>query len=310
MQRLDTWDAMQTRAARTPLMLAIGAFDGIHKGHQRLIRETLACARAAGGEAWLLTFDPHPSRVLRPDQAPPLLTSTPHKLHLLESLGLDGAITHPFSLALSQLTPDAFLEQLCGSLSGLHTLVVGENFRFGHRAEGDIHLLRQQAETYGYTVNVPDPVHWNGAPISSTRIRQAVERGDLESAKEMLDRPWSLWGTVTTGRQYGRTLGFPTANIRLQDEALPPTGVYAVYGIYNGTRHNGAAYLGIRPSSHGKQTKHLLEVHLFDVDIDLYDKTIEVFFIQPIRPDHRFDTPEALKDQIALDVQEARRIVS
>ena len=308
MKIVDTWEALKERDAQTPLCLVIGAFDGIHIGHQMLIRETIARARAVHGEAWLLTFHPHPSRVLRPDQAPPLLTSTAHKLRILESLGLDGCIVHPFSLALSQLAPEPFLEELCSALPGLHTVVVGTNWRFGHRAKGDVELLKQLAASHGITAHVPPPVLFAEEPVSSTRIRQAAESGRLDEVKAMLDRPFSMLGTVTTGKQYGRRLGFPTANIRLQDEARPPTGVYAVYGVFHGERHNGAAYLGIRPTAHGEHTHHLLEVHLFDVAIDLYGKEIEVFFVQYIRGDQRFDNHDALKAQIARDVQQARTL--
>ncbi len=305
---VGTWEALKTREARTPLCLVIGAFDGIHNGHQLLIRETVRLAREVRGEAWLLTFDPHPARVLRPDQSPPLLTSTTHKLRLLEPLGLDGVMVHPFTLALSELEPEAFLETLCTALPGLHTIVVGSNWRFGHRAAGDVQLLEQLAASHGFSVYVPDPVLFESEPISSTRIRQAVEAGRLHEAEHMLNRPFSLLGTVTTGRQYGRELGFPTANIRLQEEARPPTGVYAVYGMYNGERHNGAAYLGIRPTAHGAHAHHLLEVHLFDVTVDLYGKAIEVFFVEHIRGDRRFDDHDALKNQIARDVEKVKAL--
>lgn len=308
MKIVETWEALKGRDASTPLCLVIGAFDGIHIGHQMLIRETIALARDLHGEAWLLTFNPHPSRVLRPDQAPPLLTSTAHKLRILEPLGLNGCIVHPFNLALSRLAPEPFLEDLCAALPGLHTVIVGTNWRFGHRAEGDVERLKQLAGARGLAVQTPDPVAWAEEPVSSTRIRNAVESGRLDEVEAMLDRPFSMLGTVTTGKQYGRKLGFPTANIRLQDEARPPTGVYAVYGVFNGERHNGAAYLGIRPTAHGEHTHHLLEVHLFDVAIDLYGKEIEVCFVEYIRGDQRFDNHDALKAQIARDVRQARTL--
>ncbi len=308
MQTVTTWEALKERDRNIPLCLVIGAFDGIHSGHQRLIRDAVTRARGVQGEAWLLTFDPHPSRILRPDMAPPLLTSTPHKLRLLQPFELDGVIVHPFTGALSVLPPETFLQQLCDALPGLHTVIVGGNWRFGHRAQGDVALLKQLAKTYGFSVHVPDPVSWGDEPVSSTRIRQAIEAGRLDDVEHMLARPFSMLGTVTTGKQYGRELGFPTANIRLQEEARPPVGVYAVYGVFNGERHNGAAYLGIRPTAHGDHTHHVLEVHLFDVTIDLYGKEIEVFFVQHIRGDQRFDDQEALKAQIARDVEQARAL--
>lgn len=296
------------RQQGTPLHLVIGAFDGIHKGHQMLIQTALDRAVTEGGEAWLLTFDPHPSRILRPEQRPPLLTSTAHKMRLLHSSGLAGVILHPFTLELAHLSPTEFMDQLCASLPDLKTIIVGTNWRFGHRATGDVNLLQTLSSRHGFEAIIPAPLAADGEIISSTRIRNAIEAGDLMAAERMLGRPFSLLGTVTTGKQYGRELGFPTANIKLQEEARPPTGVYAVYANYNGTRHNGAAYLGIRPTSHGEHTHHLLEVHLFDVSIDLYGRDIEVSFMKRIRADQFFDNHDELKAQIGRDVQAARAV--
>lgn len=305
MKILGQWKEKERGA---PLHLVIGAFDGIHKGHQMLIRTALDQAVADGGEAWLLTFDPHPSRVLRPEQSPPLLSSTAHKLRLLQSSGLTGVIIQPFTEELSQLSPEAFLDQLCEALPDLKTITVGTNWRFGHRAAGDVQRLQELSSAYGFKAVIPPPLEADGDIISSTRIRTAIESGDLDAAEAMLGRQFSMLGTVTTGRQYGRELGFPTANIKLQDEARPPTGVYAVYGIYKSDRHNGAAYLGIRPTSHGEHTHHLLEVHLFDVNIDLYGRDIEVFFVKRLRADKFFDNHDELKAQIGRDVQSARAV--
>ena len=309
MERLDAWDAFKHRDAERPRCLAIGAFDGIHIGHQRLIAEACTRATQVAGEAWLLTFDPHPSRVLRPGDAPPLLTSTPHKLRLLEQTGLHGVVVHPFTRALSRLTPRAFWAQLTAAVPGLHTVIVGGNWRFGHRAGGDVELLRALAADDGIDVRVPDAVCWQEEPVSSTRIRQAVEAGRLAEAEAMLQRRFSLLGTVVAGRQYGRQLGFPTANIHLQDEARPPTGVYAVTARFNGDTYPGAAYLGVRPTAQGAHTHPLLEVHLFDADLDLYGRTIEVAFVEHLRPDRRFNQPDELRRQIARDVQQARRVL-
>ncbi len=305
---LASWDALASSVPESPLVLVIGAFDGIHIGHQKLINEAIDRARAIQGEAWLLTFDPHPSRVLRPDEAPLLLTSSTHKKRILETQGLDGVIFHPFTPELATCAPTYFIEELLAAMPKLHTIVVGTNWHFGHRAKGNVQLLEKLAVPRGIAVNVPTPVTWDNTLVSSTRIRQAVEAGHLEEAARMLGRPYSLLGTVTTGRQYGRQLGFPTANIRLEDEARPPTGVYAVQSLFNGEGHNGAAYLGIRPTDRGLHTHHLLEVHLFDVDMNLYDKEIEVIFTQCLRGDERFETAEALKAQIARDIQSARAL--
>lgn len=307
MKLYHSWnDVAPDGTTEAPLFLVIGAFDGIHIGHQLLIDEAIRLAKEARGKAYLLTFDPHPSRVLRPDQSPPLLTSTAHKIRLLQATGLDGLVVHPFTPELADWTPDTFMETLCAALPGLTTIIVGTNWRFGKKAAGDVHTLRTLADRHGFAVHIPSPEQWAGAPVSSTRIRKAIEDGELDLVAAMLNRPFSLLGTVISGNQFGRTLGFPTANIQLDDEARPPTGVYAVYATVDTVRHNGAAYLGIRPTAHGTHSYHLLEVHLFDISLDLYDKEIEVFFVHPIRPDQRFDHPDELREQIARDVQAAR----
>lgn len=308
MQVLNHWEAYHQRDCEKPLVLVIGAFDGIHIGHQTLLRNAVDRAREIDGVAWLLTFDPHPSRILRPKEAPPLLTSTRHKLRLLENHHLDGVIVHPFNTELADLSPTEFCDALCGALPHLDTVIVGMNWRFGHRASGDIDTLRTLAATRNFSVHIPEPVPWQDELVSSTRIREAVEAGDFTSVEAMLKRPFSLLGNVTTGKQYGRELGFPTANIRLQDESRPPIGVYAVYAMYEGERHNGAAYLGLRPTAQGEHSYHLLEVHLFDVSIDLYDQDIEVFFVQYIRGDQFFTNHEELRAQIARDVESARAV--
>lgn len=307
MHILNTWEALALHRGETePCALAIGAFDGIHIGHQELIQQTVTAARKAEGTGWLLTFDPHPSRVLRPDQGPLLLTSTEHKLRLLQTTGLDGVVVHPFTPELAGWPPATFLERLREAMPALHTIVVGANWRFGRGAAGGIDQLRAWGETEGITIQVPPAVEWQHEPVSSTRIRSAIERGDLPAALAMLGRPFSLWGTVTTGRQYGRELGFPTANIRLQDEVRPPTGVYAVYATIDAQRHNGAAYLGLRPTALGMDSHHLLEVHLFDIALDLYGQSIEVSFVEHLRSDQHFANPTELKAQIARDVARAR----
>ena len=304
MKCLRHWD--QWPHDQAPACLTIGAFDGIHLGHQALIKEAIACACAAQGSAWLLTFDPHPSRVLRPHEAPLLLTSSQHKQRLIAGLGLRGCVVQPFDRALADRSPEEFIADLQQAIPNVHTIVVGPNWRFGHRAAGDIETLRRLAAVRGFQVRVPEPVEWRGDAVSSTRIRKAVEAGQLEEAAEMLGRRFSLLGMVTSGRQVGRELGFPTANIRLQEEARPPIGVYAVLGEIDGELHQGAAYLGIRPTANGIDAEYLLEVHFFDIGLDLYGKTIEVFFLRHFRGDLRFDDFDALKQQIARDVDGVR----
>lgn len=299
-----TLEALSSRSA--PIVLAAGAFDGVHRGHQALIAESVRTARARKGEAWVLTFDPHPSKVLHPDNPQRLLTSTPHKMRLFEQLGPDGCVLVPFTREFSAIEPEDFVEQLCRAAPTLSVVIVGTNWTFGRRAQGNTPLLRELAVRYGFDVRVPEPVLSDGAPISSTRIRHAVEQGRLDDLEAMLGRPFSLMGTVSEGRRLGRELGFPTANIRLQDEVRPPSGVYVIRADIDGTRHEGAAYLGKRPKAGGHDVEHILEAHLFDMERDLYGKAIEVFFLEKLRPDRRFPDHESLRAQIARDVEQAR----
>ncbi len=290
--------------------MAAGAFDGVHKGHQKLIRAAENRAKAMKGTAFTLTFDPHPSRVLLPDSTPRLLTSTAHKLRILHGLGVEGCVLVPFTLEFSRIEPEQFVEQLCEAAPSLKAIIVGPNWTFGHRARGNTDLMRELASKHGLEVIVPDAVSWNGAPISSTRIRQAVEHGQLEDTESMLGRPFSMLGTVTHGRRIGRELGFPTANIRLYDEVRPPSGVYAVISEIDGANYKGAAYLGKRPSSSGQNEEHVLEAHFFDISIDLYGKEIEVFFMDKLRGNQRFPNDDLLKAQIAKDIDQARKSLS
>jgi riboflavin kinase / FMN adenylyltransferase len=305
MRILHSWNEWNESA---DCHLAIGAFDGLHRGHQALFKKTLTCARDAQGQAWVLTFAPHPSRILQPDKAPLLLTSTEHKERLLRDTDLDGCIMHPFTMDLSRLEPESFFQELLTAIPRLRTIVVGPNWRFGRQAKGNTDLLKDLARANGIEAHIHEPVVWHGSPVSSTRIRHAIENGRLEEAEQMLGRPYSLWGEVTTGKQYGRALGFPTANIRLQDECRPPLGVYAVKARVNGHRYNGAAYLGWRAGPHDEKPHPLLEVHVFDVALDLYGQHIEVAFIKYLRGDQRFETHDALRAQIARDVQQARAL--
>ncbi len=305
MKIIHHWEDFES--GTTPIALAIGAFDGVHRGHQELIQAAIEHAGRWNGEAWALTFDPHPAKVLRPDTAPRLLTSTTHKLRLLDELGLHGCLILPFSQEFSRQEPEEFIEQLCRHARGLREVVVGRNWRFGHRASGNPERLRQLAAQYSFGVTVPDSVEWQGEAISSTRIRDALEAGRLDDVREMLGRPFSLSGFVTEGKKLGRELGFPTANIHPVDEARPPTGVYVVYGMIRGRRYPGAAYIGKRPTEHGQDQRYILETHFFDVSLDLYGQEIELFFLEQLRGDQRFESHEALKEQIARDVATARR---
>ncbi|MBN1269193.1 MAG: bifunctional riboflavin kinase/FAD synthetase [Kiritimatiellae bacterium] len=293
-----------------PIVLAIGFFDGVHRGHQAVIARTCDEARRLGGEAWVLTFDPHPLTVIRPDAAPLMLTSTPHKLRVLESLGVDGCLILRFTAELRSLEPGAFIEQLCGSAARLRHVVVGSNWTFGHNRSGSPEMLQSLAGKHGIASSVVPPVLLGGEPVSSTRVRQAIRQAHLPEAAEMLGRPFSVWGRVVHGDRIGHELGFPTANIDPHNEVHLPNGVYAVRAGLGEIQLAAAAYIGNRPTFQVPSRNWVVEVYLLDKHLDLYGQDVEVFFIQRIRPDRRFDTPDELKAQIARDVEETRQILT
>jgi riboflavin kinase/FMN adenylyltransferase len=296
-------------AVGRPLALAIGFLDGVHLGHQAVIRAAREAARGLGGEAWVLTFDPHPAQVLRPEAAPALLTDTPSRLRRIAALDVDGCVLLPFTRELAALEPADFVRDLAARAPTLATVAVGANWRFGRGAAGDVEFLRAAGPRHGFTVCVAAPVRWRGEPVSSTRVREAVASGRFDDAAGMLGRPYSVEGEVVRGRGVGRGLGFATANVRPAKVLLPPPGVFAIRARLGGELLAGAAYLGTRPTF-GDAGDPLLEAHLFGVDRDLYGERIEVFFHRHLRGDRRFAGPDALRAQIASDVEAAREALA
>ena len=286
-----------------PMALAAGVFDGVHVGHRAVVALALEKAGTSHGQAWVLTFEPHPLKILKPEAAPALLTSTPHKLALLESLGVNGCVLLPFNHDLALVEPEAFIDDLCAAAPSLRDMVVGENWTFGHRARGNTSLLRSIAERKKLAVSVVPGLSWSGAVVSSTRIRQAVSAGNLDDAAAMLGRPFSMLGTVVHGRKVGRSLGFPTANVDPHNEVRPPSGIYAVRVVIDGSSFPGAAYVSGETSA---VEQDIVEVHIIDAQLDLYGRDIEVCFHRKLRDDQRFAGQAELRAQIARDVDQAR----
>lgn len=287
-------------AVSGPLVLAAGFFDGLHRGHQAVLAAARAAAHATGAATWVLTLEPHPLKVLRPQAAPRLLTDTAHKLHLLDQLGVDGCLVLPFTPALAAVEPADFIAQLRRAAPGLIHMVVGPNWTFGHRARGTPALLRELAAAHGFAVTVAEPVLSDGQPISSSRIREAVHAGHLDQAAAWLGRPYSVRGPVVHGRAEGRRLGFPTANVQDTSEVRPPAGIYAVTVAGPGWRAGGAAYLGPRSPA-------VVEVHVLDRTDDLYGQQLDVAFRHRLREHRPFSDAEALRRQIACDVDAIRQ---
>lgn len=301
MLRFTTFDELAT--VEESVHLALGVFDGVHLGHRAVIARVVEAAGRHGGLAGVVTFDPHPIRVLAPDKAPrALLATLDHKAHLLAELGVDLMLAIPFDAAFAQVEAEEFLAGLCGGQ--VRTIAVGDDWRFGKARRGDVAMLERFSESQGFKIEAVPPVMADGERISSTRIRQAIRDGRLDAAAEMLGKPYSVEGRVVEGRRLARQLGFPTANVAIGEVQLPPDGVWSVEAHVDGRRHRGVANLGMRPTVDG--TIRALEVHLFDLSEDLYGRNLEVFFGAYLRPERKFESIESLKAQIAADVMAAR----
>lgn len=307
MERLS--DFRQLGGRGKPIVLAAGYLDGLHLGHRAVLSTAVEKARALAGEAWVLTVDPHPMKILRPDRAPAVITDLETRLRLIARTGVTGCVVLPFTPTLAALEPEAFLEELIAGIPDLRVMVVGTNWRFGRGARGDVALLRDWMTRHDRNLHVLEPVLWGDRPVSSTRIRTAVETGDLTEANAMLGRPFSIRGIVEHGRSVGRQMGFPTANLLPANEVRPAPGVYAVRVSGAGPDRLGAAYFGERPTfDDGRPAA--LEIHLLDSDLDLYGMEIEAHFLARVRGSKRFDSPEALRDQIRRDVERVRELAA
>jgi len=293
-------------------VLTVGTFDGVHRGHQAVAAEVVRRARAAGRRSVLVTFDPHPLEVVNPAAAPRLLTLPDERAALLAALGLDQVAVLPFTPALSQLAPDAFVRQVLRAEFGMDELVLGYDHGFGRGRAGDLATMRQLGATDGFGVDVVEPVRDDGQPISSTLIRAAVAHGRLDQVERWLGRPYAVRGTVVAGAGRGRGIGVPTINLAPPDprKLLPPDGVYAVWvtiegsGTGDGARVAGMMNQGPRPTF-GDETR-TLEVHLFDFAGDLYGRAVTVAWVERLRDVRTFPSREALVAQLARDRDAAR----
>jgi riboflavin kinase/FMN adenylyltransferase len=293
-----------------PLFLAIGVFDGVHLGHQAVISTSARHAKEAGGTPVVLTFDPHPAKVLRPNDAPHLITATQHKIALIRDLGVGHLLVLHFDRTFAATSPEKFVEQLVASSRPLQEICVGHEWSFGKGRAGNLALLKQLGLTHSFNVVGVEAVTVNGEVVSSTAIRKAVAEGNLVKATQMLGREYTILGTVIAGEKLGRKLGFPTANLSAHSEQFPPNGVYVTEARRSGTLHRGVANLGYRPTVSGEQPERLLELHLFDLDRDIYGEELEVRFLRYLRPEQKFENLEVLKAQIAQDVEQARESFS
>ena len=295
-------DLASLGSLRGPVYLAIGIFDGVHRGHQALIEEAKADAKKTGGTAVVMTFEPHPMMFFQRSEPPLRLSSPRHKELLLERQGVTHLAVLPFEASRAGQTAEEFVEDLRGACRPLGGIVVGADWKFGKGRGGDVALLKRLG---GFEVDGIPAVAIGGEVISSTAIRLAVARGDLAFAEKALGRPYAVMGKVLPGRKLGGTIGFPTANIETDGFQLPPDGVYAARVRIGERSFAGIANLGVRPTvSH--DAKRVLEVHLFDFDGNLYGVEVEVEFVRFVREERRFGSVDELRDQIARDIAAVR----
>lgn len=287
-------------------VLTIGNFDGMHRGHQALLQAVVTAAKAAGGRAVVLTFDPHPITVLRPGVSLRLLMSMDEKLSRFQEAGIDEVLFLEFTPAFAGLTPEAFVFRILRDGIGLRELFVGQHFAFGKDRAGHMKDLQRLGAEAGFLVHPMPPVLADGEVISSTRIRHLVKAGDMRGAARCLGRPYAMYGPVIKGTQRGEALGWPTANLHLPaGRVLPPDGVYATHARWKDRRYASVAYIGTRPTFDAGE--RLLEVYFLDQRLDLYGNQIGVEFIERIRDDAKFDSAEELSARIDLDVRQARK---
>ena len=293
-------------AAEAPIALTIGNFDGVHLGHQAMLRQLCEAARAEGLPACVMTFEPHPREFFAPDRAPPRLTSLRDKLQLLAACDVARTYVLRFDYRLAQISAEDFIARVLSQGLGVRRLLIGDDFRFGARRAGDFSLLREQASHFGYRVDAMSSVTLNGERVSSTAVRDALRAGDLLRAAQLLGRAYSIGGRVVRGDGLGRKLGYPTANVRIKHRRTPLNGIFAVEvrGIADNALR-GVASLGTRPTVK-LDGEPVLEVFLLDFDADIYGRHVCVDFLYKFRDEEKFVDLETLSRKIGSDVKRAR----
>jgi riboflavin kinase / FMN adenylyltransferase len=291
-----------------PLFLAIGVFDGVHRGHQAVISTSADHARAANGTPVVVTFDPHPEKILRPEKAPHLLSATQHKIELIRNLGVGHLLVITFDKQFAATEPEDFVQELVNNSKPLREICVGHEWSFGKNRRGNLQLLKKLGSEFNFQVIGVPPVKANGEVVSSTAIRSAIEKSDFAKAAAMLGREYTILGTVTHGDNLGKKIGFPTANLSAHSEQFPPNGVYAAEAKIDNELHRGVINLGVRPTVSGGKSERVLEIHLFDFDRDIYGRDIEVRFLKFLRPEKKFENVDALVAQIRRDIEQAQEL--
>lgn len=285
-------------------VLALGNFDGLHRGHLKIVERVRRAAEERGTTALAMTFDPHPSKIVRPDKAPPLLMTSQQKLDSLGRAGMHGVAIVRFTPDLAAWDPETFVRSVLVEWLHVSEVWVGANFLFGHDRQGTFSMLRTLGARYGFRAEKIDPVRYKEFVVSSTRIRRLVSEGRLDEAGALLGHYYEIEGAVVKGQQRGRDLGFPTANVCVENELLPPRGVYATTTIVGAVAYPSITNIGVRPTFESEE-KTVVESHLIGFDKDLYGARVRIGFVQRLRDEKKFDGVEALKEQIAADKSHA-----
>jgi riboflavin kinase/FMN adenylyltransferase len=288
-------------------VLALGNFDGMHRGHLKVVERVRRGAEERGASAIAMTFDPHPSKIIRPDKAPPLLMTKPQKLEALARAGMHGVAIVRFTPELALWDPETFVRRVLVEWLHVAEVWVGANFLFGHDRAGNFSALRSLGARDGFRAEKIDPVRYKDFVVSSTRIRRLVTEGRLDEAGALLGHYYAIDGTVVQGQQRGRVLGFPTANLCSDNELIPPKGVYATTMTLDGVAHQSVTNIGSRPTFENDQTT-VIETHVLDLNRDLYGEKLRLGFVRRLRDEKKFDGVDALKAQIDADRRQARTL--
>lgn len=288
-------------------VLALGNFDGLHRGHMTIVERVVRTAAERVVTPLVLTFDPHPTRVVRPDKAPALLMTMAQKMEALEQAGVHGMAVMRFTPEIASWAPDTFVRLVLVEWLRIAEVWVGANFLFGHDRSGNFSMLRMLGARYGFRAEKIDPVRYKELVVSSSRVRRLIAEGRVDEAATLLGRHYFIDGTVVHGLQRGRLLGFPTANLESENEVTPPDGVYAALATLDGIVYPSVTNIGVRPTFH-QPSATVVETHLLDIERDLYGARMRVSFVQRIRDERTFDGVDALKAQIAADCNRARAL--
>ena len=289
-------------------VLALGNFDGLHRGHLKIIERVRRGAAEHGGTPMAMTFDPHPPRVVRPDKAPPLLMTKAQRLDALHAAGIRCVAVVRFTHDLSMWDPETFVRTVLVEWLRVSEVWVGANFLFGHGRSGNFSVMRTLGQRFGFRADKIDPVRYKDFVVSSTRIRRLIAEARVDEAGALLGHPYYIDGTVVEGRRRGRELGFPTANLHTENELLPPFGVYATTATIDGAVHAGITNIGVRPTF--GETAVTVETHLLRFAGDVYGKRVRLGFVQRLRDERRFEDVDALRAQVEADCMRADRLFS